>query len=195
LSADNDPKPIINDEKPAPITTTRTRTAELMTMPNEIHLEIVKYLDTPAIMNLAASNRHLQQLHENRLYQKPSMEQLLRVVAADNVKAFRRFLANGLDRNLEMANTMPLLDSVMFSSTKENHQILKTLLQDRRTDTSGFQLFTTPTLMKQAPNDSVIPLFWAAHLEIVEVDDEEDFPLISTDTWLGALYNEEFASS
>jgi hypothetical protein len=69
----------------------------LMTLPNELLLDIASHLGTGGIYSLVRTNRLLHQLLEPRLYQHPSERVLRRVIDTGNLAVFERFLKCGLD--------------------------------------------------------------------------------------------------
>jgi hypothetical protein len=159
-------------------------------LPVELTQEIGKYLDRKDLRSMAETNRLFQGVFEKQLHSRPTVEQVQRVVETDNVHAFRRFLAHGLDPNMEMDSMLPLLDYVMFCAEGGRQEILKVLLRHRRTSTWGFTLWTSPRLIKADRTFGTLERIRRSGMTVEVVDDEELFPLSATDTWIGALYYE-----
>jgi hypothetical protein len=168
------------------------RRTEFMSLPNEILGEIGGLLRKSDLRSLSETNHHLHSLYEKQLHSKLRYEEVERAVQADNLPAFRRFLAHGLDINMEMSTGRPLLDFAMCESNQDHHEVLKVLLRQRGLHTDGFTLYTTEGLMHANIQYGMFTRVMRAgvSLEVLE-DDQEAFPLLASDTWLGGLYYEE----
>jgi hypothetical protein len=80
--------------------------AALMTLPDELLLSVASYLPTSEIHKLTLTNRHLNALLEHRLYKNPTPRDIARMLRYNNLDAFRRVIAEGLDLTIEVGVTV-----------------------------------------------------------------------------------------
>jgi hypothetical protein len=165
---------------------------DVMNLPNEIHLEIAKHLDWKDTHGLMRTNRHFYRLLGHRLYEDPTIDRVDRVIETGSHHALGRLLNAGLDPNAPAKSMWPLLESVMRNAQKGRTEMLKLVLDDPRTDTTGFTLYTTPTHLKEDGPTDIVGCLRAAGVRIRVVENVDMFPLESSKTWLGGLDYEKY---
>jgi hypothetical protein len=164
----------------------------LKSLPTQLLAETGGCLKKSDHGSLSESIHHLHSLYEKQLHSKLRYEEVERAVQADNVPVFRRFLECGLDINMEMSTGRPPLDFAMCESNRDHHEVLKVRLRQRGLHTDGFTLYTTEGLMDANIQYGMSTRVRRAGVSVEVVEDEQEaFPLLASDTWLGGVYYEE----
>jgi hypothetical protein len=118
--------------------------SSLMDLPNELLLNIASRLETEHLHSLVLTNRHLQWLLQDTIYESPTKDALTRVIDEGNVAVFRKFLDCGLDVNVSLTqhrSTLPLLAYCASDLNAMGVAMTKLLFETGKVDTSGWRVF------------------------------------------------------
>jgi hypothetical protein len=113
--------------------------ANLLSVPNELLLNISLLLLTDHLHTLALTSRRLHQFPKGRPYQSPPVHLLKRVIDTGDLAAVRRFLEGGLDANsalpwggLVPPRQSPVRANVAVSPRPSRLAMLKHLFEKKR---------------------------------------------------------------
>jgi hypothetical protein len=150
----------------------------LLTLPNELLLEIASFLPHGSVFTLLLTNRRLQQLLEGELYTNPTPRHIISTIWKNrryphNISTLQRFLDNGLDirtdlrHGFEPPKEFPilLLDLAVFCGSLE---ITRLLLETGEVDIEEYEVWKENVLEPGDRGYAMLVLLEAFGVPMVE---------------------------